>query len=129
MGLRQRLRHGAVVDRRHPPGDLRAPRREELRRRRLRPLRPRLRDAGPGATVEGLSETGGLHPVQQAFIDEGAVQCGYCTPGFVMSLYALWMQAPLPTEAQVETAIQGNLCRCTGYARIIDAVRRTAAGD
>ena len=73
-------------------------------------------------TVEHLSgPDGALHPVQQAMIDFHGSQCGFCTPGFVMSLYALWMQTPEPTEAQVETALQGNLCRCTGYAPIIRA--------
>ncbi|MBN7783342.1 xanthine dehydrogenase small subunit [Ponticoccus gilvus] len=73
-------------------------------------------------TVEHLSGPDGrLHPVQQAMIDHHGSQCGFCTPGFVMSLYALWMQTPEPTEQQVETALQGNLCRCTGYAPIIRA--------
>ncbi|MCA0963135.1 xanthine dehydrogenase small subunit [Salipiger bermudensis] len=73
-------------------------------------------------TVEHVSgPEGALHPVQQAMIDFHGSQCGFCTPGFVMSLYALWMQTPEPTEAQVETALQGNLCRCTGYAPIIRA--------
>jgi xanthine dehydrogenase small subunit len=73
-------------------------------------------------TIEYLSGTGGrLHPVQQAMVDFHGSQCGFCTPGFVMSLYALWMQTPQPTETQVETALQGNLCRCTGYEPIIRA--------
>jgi xanthine dehydrogenase small subunit len=75
-------------------------------------------------TVEHLAgRDGGLHPVQQAMVDHHGSQCGFCTPGFVMSLYALWMQVPEPTEAQVETALQGNLCRCTGYAPIIRAAQ------
>ncbi len=73
-------------------------------------------------TVEYLSGPDGrLHPVQQAMVDHHGSQCGFCTPGFVMALYALWMQTPEPTEAQVETALQGNLCRCTGYEPIIRA--------
>ncbi|SFG93420.1 xanthine dehydrogenase small subunit [Palleronia marisminoris] len=73
-------------------------------------------------TVEHLSRPEGrLHPVQEAMIEHHGSQCGFCTPGFVMSLYALWMETPEPTEAQVETALQGNLCRCTGYAPIIRA--------
>ncbi|MEM9578982.1 MAG: xanthine dehydrogenase small subunit [Pseudomonadota bacterium] len=73
-------------------------------------------------TVEYLSGSEGrLHPVQQAMVDHHGSQCGFCTPGFVMSLYALWMETPEPTEAQVETALQGNLCRCTGYEPIIKA--------
>ncbi|WP_428686650.1 xanthine dehydrogenase small subunit [Roseibium sp.] len=73
-------------------------------------------------TIEHLrGENGGLHPIQQAMVDFHGSQCGFCTPGFVMSLYALWMGNPEPTEPQVETAIQGNLCRCTGYQPIIAA--------
>ncbi|MSU89364.1 xanthine dehydrogenase small subunit [Rhodobacteraceae bacterium 2CG4] len=73
-------------------------------------------------TVEHLAgRDGQLHPVQQALVDHHGTQCGFCTPGFVMSLYALWMEVPEPSEAQVETALQGNLCRCTGYSPIIRA--------
>ena len=75
-------------------------------------------------TVEYLSGPNGrLHPVQEAMVAYHGSQCGFCTPGFVMSLYALWMQNPDPTEAEIETAIQGNLCRCTGYAPIIRAAK------
>lgn len=73
-------------------------------------------------TVEHLSPANGnLHPVQQSLVDHHGSQCGFCTPGFVMSLYALWMQNPNPNRLQVERALQGNLCRCTGYRPIIDA--------
>lgn len=73
-------------------------------------------------TVEALSEADGpLHPVQQAMVDFHGSQCGFCTPGFVMSLYALWMEILEPTETQIESALQGNLCRCTGYEPIIRA--------
>ncbi|MEM7319722.1 MAG: xanthine dehydrogenase small subunit [Pseudomonadota bacterium] len=73
-------------------------------------------------TVEHLAGPNGrLHPVQQAMVEHHGSQCGFCTPGFVMSLYALWMAIPEPTHAQVETALQGNLCRCTGYEPIIKA--------
>ncbi|MDK3074461.1 xanthine dehydrogenase small subunit [Sedimentitalea sp. JM2-8] len=73
-------------------------------------------------TVEHLSGPDGrLHPVQQAMVEHHGSQCGFCTPGFVMSLYALWMQVPEPTVTQVETALQGNLCRCTGYEPIVRA--------
>ena len=73
-------------------------------------------------TIEHLrGPDGGLHPVQQAMVDYHGSQCGFCTPGFVMSLYSLWMGKPEPTEAEVETALQGNLCRCTGYEPIIKA--------
>ncbi|MDU9007029.1 xanthine dehydrogenase small subunit [Sedimentitalea todarodis] len=73
-------------------------------------------------TVEYLSgPQGPLHPVQQSMVEHHGSQCGFCTPGFVMSLYGLWMETPEPTETQVESALQGNLCRCTGYAPIIKA--------
>jgi xanthine dehydrogenase small subunit len=73
-------------------------------------------------TIEHLSAPEGpLHPVQQAMVDFHGSQCGFCTPGFVMSLYALWMRTPRPSEAQIEHALQGNLCRCTGYAPIVRA--------
>ncbi len=79
-------------------------------------------------TVEHLSGADGtLHPVQQAMVDCHGSQCGFCTPGFVMALYALWMQNPDPSEDEIETALQGNLCRCTGYAPIIRAARAMAA--
>ena len=75
-------------------------------------------------TVELLAGKGGrLHPVQQAMIDFHGSQCGFCTPGFVMSLYALWMRSPEPTNAEIEKALQGNLCRCTGYEAIVRAAR------
>jgi len=73
-------------------------------------------------TVEHLADAGGaLHPVQQAMVAEHGSQCGFCTPGIVMSLYGLWMRRPEPSTAEIETALQGNLCRCTGYAPIIRA--------
>ncbi|UDF31358.1 UNVERIFIED_ORG: xanthine dehydrogenase small subunit [Roseateles sp. XES5] len=75
-------------------------------------------------TVEHLAGAGDrLHPVQQAMVDYHGSQCGFCTPGFVMSLYALWMQSPNPTDQEIETALQGNLCRCTGYEPILRAAR------
>ncbi len=79
-------------------------------------------------TIEHLrGPDGGLHPVQRAMVDHHGSQCGFCTPGFVMALYALWMERPHPTEAEAERALQGNLCRCTGYAPIIRAA--LAMGD
>lgn len=82
-------------------------------------------------TVEALAGTDGtLHPVQQAMVDTHASQCGFCTPGFVMSLYGLWMQNPQPNTQEIEKALQGNLCRCTGYAAIIRAAESVSAvGD
>ncbi|MFD2740059.1 xanthine dehydrogenase small subunit [Sulfitobacter aestuarii] len=75
-------------------------------------------------TIEYLAGADGrMHPVQQAMVEHHGSQCGFCTPGFVMSLYALWMQNPNPSETEIETAIQGNLCRCTGYEPIIRAAR------
>ena len=85
-------------------------------------------DACHVVTIEHLrGADGGLHPVQRAMVEHHASQCGFCTPGFVMALYALWMETPHPTEAQAERALQGNLCRCTGYAPIIRAA--LAMGD
>ena len=74
-------------------------------------------------TIEGLSENGELHPLQQKFLEHGAVQCGYCTPGMLLSTYALLLKNPNPTDEEIKEAIAGNLCRCTGYKQIIDAVK------
>src|SRR5262249_55466951 len=77
-------------------------------------------------TVEGLAQNGTLHPVQEAFVEAGAVQCGFCTPGLVVAAAELLRQNPQPTEDEVREALSGNLCRCTGYAKIFDAVRLAA---
>ncbi len=74
-------------------------------------------------TVEGLSEDGELTPLQQAFSDHHALQCGYCTPGMLMSATALLRANPSPTEAEIKKALQGNICRCTGYWNIFEAVK------
>ncbi len=73
-------------------------------------------------TIEGLAEDGELHPLQEAFLDHGAVQCGYCSPGMILSAKALLDSNADPTEAEVREAIAGNLCRCTGYVKIVDAI-------
>ena len=77
-------------------------------------------------TIEGLSTNGELDIMQTAFIEETAIQCGYCTPGMIMSAKALLMENPVPTEAEIRTALAGNLCRCSGYHQIICAVTRAA---
>jgi carbon-monoxide dehydrogenase small subunit len=80
-------------------------------------------------TIEGLAtKEGGLHPLQQAFVDHGAVQCGFCTPGMIMSAYALCQEKALPTDEEIREGIEGNLCRCTGYALIIEAIRAASPG-
>ena len=85
-------------------------------------------------TVEGLAKGGKLHPVQQAFVDAGAVQCGFCTPGLLVATHDLLARDPDPDDSEIREALAGNLCRCTGYEKIIDAVhlaagRLSIAGD
>jgi carbon-monoxide dehydrogenase small subunit len=77
-------------------------------------------------TIEGLTQEGKLHPIQEAFAEEGAAQCGYCTPGFIMRAFAFLREHPLPTEAEVRAALAGNICRCTGYVKPVAAVLRAA---
>jgi len=79
-------------------------------------------------TIEGLAGEGELHPVQQAFISYGGAQCGICTPGMVVAAVALLAQHPRPSEEQIRTGLAGNLCRCTGYMKIFDAVAAAAEG-
>jgi carbon-monoxide dehydrogenase small subunit len=73
-------------------------------------------------TIEGLASERGLHPVQRAFIEKFGVQCGYCTPGMIMSAFALLASTPSPTELEIREALEGNLCMCTGYEQIVDAI-------
>ena len=79
-------------------------------------------------TIEGLSSNGDLHPLQQAFHEQHGLQCGYCTPGMVMAAASLLAQNPEPSEAEIRRALEGNLCRCTGYQNIVAAVRTAAVG-
>ena len=83
-------------------------------------------DGGEVVTVEGLERDGRLHPVQQAFLDEGGIQCGYCTPGMVISAVDLLSRNPNPTEDEIRQSLSGNLCRCTGYVKQIRAVQTAA---
>src|SRR5215510_3185974 len=77
-------------------------------------------------TIEGVTINGKLHPVQQAFLDNGAMQCGFCTPGFILSAKALLERNPNPTEQEIRLSLSGNLCRCTGYDKIVRAVQTAA---
>jgi len=77
-------------------------------------------------TIEGLAQGGKLHPIQEAFIEKGAIQCGFCSPGMILTTKALLVKNPSPTEVEIKTAIAGNFCRCTGYARIVDAIQSAA---
>ncbi len=85
-------------------------------------------DGAEIVTVEGLAEDGQLDPVQEAILEAGGVQCGFCTPGVLISARALLDRSPDPTEQEIRAALLGNLCRCTGYSRIVEAVRQAAKG-
>jgi aerobic carbon-monoxide dehydrogenase small subunit len=78
-------------------------------------------------TIEGLADNGNLHPIQQAFHEHHGLQCGYCTPGMVLATASLLADNPEPTEAEIRHALEGNLCRCTGYQNIVAAVQSAAA--
>jgi carbon-monoxide dehydrogenase small subunit len=86
-------------------------------------------DGAKVETVEGLAQDGELHPLQQAFSDHHALQCGYCTPGMLMSAKHLLDNNPEPTETEIRRAIQGNICRCTGYVNIVEAIAAVARGE
>ena len=86
-------------------------------------------DGGELLTVEGLAQDGDMHPLQQAFWDHHALQCGFCTSGFLMSAYDLLQKNPHPSEEEVRYGLSGNLCRCTGYANIVQAVMAVASGQ
>ena len=77
-------------------------------------------------TVGGMTHEGELHPIQQAFIDEGAIQCGYCTPGMILKTASILEANPIPTEAEIRRGLEGNICRCTGYEKIVRAVQRAS---
>lgn len=83
-------------------------------------------DGAQVTTIEGLSKNGRLDPIQQAMIDQGGVQCGFCTPGIILSARALLNRNPTPTDFEIRDALSGNLCRCTGYRSIINAVKQAA---
>jgi carbon-monoxide dehydrogenase small subunit len=80
-------------------------------------------------TIEGLKPSQGLHPLQQAFVDKGAIQCGFCTPGMILSASSLLKQNSNPTEEEIRAALSGNLCRCTGYQKIVEAVQSVNKSD
>ncbi len=88
----------------------------------------RLVDGRSVDTIEGLSPAQGLSPVQRSFVEHGATQCGFCTPGFVVTATALLRRNPHPSRAEIEGAIAGNLCRCTGYRKIVEAIEAAAGG-
>ena len=77
-------------------------------------------------TIEGLEQKGKLHPLQEAFADAGALQCGFCTPGMIMNAYALLLKTPKPTRSQIRTGMEDNLCRCAAHHRIVQAIERVA---
>jgi aerobic-type carbon monoxide dehydrogenase small subunit (CoxS/CutS family) len=83
----------------------------------------------PVVTIEGVSGAEGLSAVQRALIDAGAIQCGFCTPGFVMALTELFARNPRPTRDEIRSALSGNLCRCSGYVKIVEAAERLAGGE
>jgi carbon-monoxide dehydrogenase small subunit len=83
-------------------------------------------DGGEVLTVEGLATDGHLHPIQEGFWEKHGLQCGFCTPGMIMAAYQLLLRNPNPTEAEIRKALEGNLCRCTGYQNIVEAIQYAA---
>jgi carbon-monoxide dehydrogenase small subunit len=84
-------------------------------------------EGGEVLTIEGLARGGQLHPIQKAYVDAGAIQCGYCTPGMILAIYSLLKENPQPDEEQIREGIKGVMCRCTGYYKVIEAVKQAAA--
>jgi carbon-monoxide dehydrogenase small subunit len=84
-------------------------------------------EGGEVLTIEGLARRGKLHPIQKAYVDAGAIQCGYCTPGMILAIYSLLKENPQPDEEQIREGIKGVMCRCTGYYKVIEAVKQAAA--
>ncbi len=84
-------------------------------------------EGGAVLTIEGLAEEGRLHPIQKAYVETGAIQCGYCTPGMIMAIYALLQENPHPHDEQIREGIKGVMCRCTGYYKVMEAVKQAAA--
>ena len=84
-------------------------------------------DGGDVLTIEGLARGDTLHPIQKAYVEAGAIQCGYCTPGMIMAIYSLLDQNPQPSENEIREGIKGVMCRCTGYYKIVEAVKMAAA--
>ena len=84
-------------------------------------------EGGEVLTIEGLAKEGHLHPIQEAYVEAGAIQCGYCTPGMIMAIYALLLENPEPSEDQIREGVKGVMCRCTGYYKVVDAVSRVVA--
>jgi carbon-monoxide dehydrogenase small subunit len=83
-------------------------------------------DGAEITTIERLADENRLHPIQKAFVDHGAIQCGFCTPGMIMSAKALLDRNPNPSEEEIKTGIEGNFCRCTGYLKIVEAIQASA---
>ncbi len=86
-------------------------------------------EGGEVLTIEGLAQEGRLHPIQKAYVEAGAIQCGYCTPGMIMAIYSLLRENPQPSEEQIREGIKGVMCRCTGYYKVVEAVTRVASEE